>query len=448
MEDTFKDEMLFTEDGDNDINLSTQRVIRTTSSDSQIQGLHNKYKRGKLIVQPIYQRNYVWDAKKASLLIESILLGIPIPIIYLAENENGEVNVIDGQQRLTSMFSFIDGAFPDGKPFKLTGMNVFTELKGKTFADLEMKLQDKILDYAIRVITFTADSDPDLQYEIFTRLNTGSVALNDQELRNCIYRGRFNEMLKDLAKNEDFLFILGLKAPHKRMKDVELVLRFISFYTASYINFTPPIKKFLNDTMRKNRNIQEIDEKKLREAFKRATHNTRTLLGDKAFKRLSMGDSNAPDGHWENNINVALYDITMDSMARIDTPLLMKHLDSIREAYLNLMTTDNEFIDSIRFATSDKPVVTTRFNKWNSVLNSIIAETKPEKRCFSREVKEKLYAKSQTCKICGQHIADIDDAAVDHIEQYWMGGTTTLDNARLVHRYCNSARSKFDKPSE
>jgi hypothetical protein len=196
--------------------------------------------------------------------------------------------------------------------------------------------------------------------------------------------------------------------------------------------------------MRKNRNIQEIDEKQLRDAFKRAAHNTRTLLGDKAFKRLSMGDDKNPDGHWEDNINVALYDITMDSMARVDTPTLMKNLDTIREAYLNLLTTDNDFIDSIRFATSDKPVVTLRFTKWNSVLGAIIADSKPEKRCFSRAVKEQLYAKSQTCAICGQHIADIDDAAVDHIEQYWMGGATTLENARLVHRYCNCARSKYD----
>lgn len=445
MEDTFKDEMLYTPEEESDINLSTQRSIWTTSTDSPILALHNKYKRGKLNIQPIYQRNYVWDAKKASLLIESILLGIPIPVIYLAENDKKEANVIDGQQRLTSMFSFIDGVFPNGRPFKLTGMNVFTELKGKTFSNLDEKLQEKILDYPVRVITFTADSDPDLQYEIFTRLNTGSVALNDQELRNCIYRGRFNEMLKDLAKNEDFMALLGLSSPHKRMKDVELVLRFISFYTQSYLNYTTPIKKFLNDTMRRNKDIQDIDEKKLREAFKRASHNTRTLLGNKAFKRLSMGDENNPDGHWEDNINVALYDVTMDSMARIETPVLMKHLDTVREAYLNLLTTDTEFINSIRIGTSDKPVVTLRFNKWNSVLLPIIADTKPEKRCFSRAVKETLYGQSQTCAICGQHIADIDDSAVDHIEQYWMGGATELENARLVHRYCNCARSKFDK---
>ncbi len=446
MDDTFKDEVLYEEEIESEDSQSYQRKIRTSSSDTQIQGLYSKYKKNKLVIQPIYQRNYVWDAKKASLLIESILLGIPIPIIYLAENGKGCVNVIDGQQRLTSLFCFIDGVFPDQKVFKLTGIKVFTELIGKTFKDLDECLQDKILEYAIRVVTFTSDSDPELQYEIFARLNTGSVALNPQELRNCIYRGPFNEMLKQLASDGTFMKkLLGLSSRHKRMKDVELVLRFVSFYESSYINYSSPVKKFLNETMRKNINIQKIDIDRISDAFHRAVKNTYSLLGSNAFRRFVPGDDANHDGHWEDKINVALYDITMDSMARIDSSILMKHLDAIKEAYLNLLTTDSEFIDSIRLGTSDKKVVTTRFTKWNEVLNKIIADSKVEKRCFSHAVKEQLYAQSNTCAICGQHIADIDDAAVDHIEQYWMGGATTMENARLAHRYCNCARSKYDK---
>ena len=428
-----------------DVDLSEgKRVIRTKSSDPTIEVLHAKYQRGKLNIQPSYQRQYVWDAKKASLLIESVLLDIPIPIIYLAQNEDGVENVIDGQQRLTSLFSFLDGKFPDGKLFKLTGLNVFKELKGKTYKDLDDAKQEKIRDYALRVISFTNESDPDLQYEIFQRLNTGSVALNDQELRNCIYRGKFNDLLKELADNEDFRFITGIQKPHSRMKDVEMVLRFIAFRENSYMNYQNPIKKFLNDTMRKFRNLDDVDAKKIRDYFKKACLNTRSLLGDKAFRRFSAGDAGHQDGQWEKPLNISLYDIVMDSMSRIDSNVLMRHLDAIREAYISVISTDEAMISTITKGTSDKPVVTARFTIWNNILNSIIADDKADERCFSRSFKQKLYDNDPTCAICGQYIADIDDSAVDHIEQYWKGGKTIPSNARLAHRYCNCARPKDD----
>ena len=433
----------FIEDPSEDMDLSGgRRTIWTKSSDPTIEVLHSRYVRGKLKIQPDYQRRYVWDAKKASLLIESVLLDIPLPIIYLAENDKGVQNVIDGQQRLTSLFSFIEGALPDGKVFKLTGLNVFKELNGKIYKDLSDNLQEKLLGYSLRIISFTSDSDPDLQYEIFSRLNTGSVALNDQELRNCIYRGKFNSLLKELSDNDDFRFITGIKKPHSRMKDVELVLRFIAFRTETFLNYQPPIKRFLNDVMRKFRNIDDVDIKKLKDAFKRACLNTRSLLADKAFRRFVVGGSEHQDGHWENQLNVSLYDILMDSMSRIESNVLMRHLDAIREAFICLISTDENMITAITWGTSDKSNVVARFNLWNSVLSNIVGKDEPSERCFSRQFKQQLYDQDPTCAICGQHIADIDDSAVDHIEQYWMGGKTIPQNARLTHRYCNCARPR------
>ena len=443
MDEYIETEIIEEESGDLDLS-SGERVIRTKSSDPTIEVLLARYQRGKLNIQPSYQRQYVWDGKKASLLVESVLLDIPIPIIYLAQNDDGVENVIDGQQRLTSLFSFILGKFPDGRAFKLSGLNVYTELNGKLYKDLDDEKQEKIRDYALRVISFTKESDPDLQYEIFQRLNTGSVALNDQELRNCIYRGKFNDLLKELADNEDFRFITGIQKPHSRMKDVEMVLRFIAFRNASYLNYQPPIKKFLNDTMRKMRNIDDIDAKQIRDYFKRACANTKSLLADKAFRRFAAGEPGHQDGHWEKPLNISLYDIIMDSMSRIDTNVLMRHLDAIREAYITSISTDEEMISSITWGTSDKPTVTTRFTIWNNILNGIIADDKAEERCFSRKLKQTLYDNDPTCAICGQYIADVDDSAVDHIEQYWRGGKTIPDNARLTHRYCNCARPKDD----
>ena len=438
-------EIIESQEEQEEADLSAQRVIRTTSADSEVGGMYLKYKRGRLNVQPSYQRNYVWDSKKASLLIESVLLGIPIPIIYLADDGNGVINVIDGQQRLTSLFCFIDGTFPDGKKFKLTGLNVFTELKNKTYAELDSALQDKIQEYPLRVITFTADSDPDLQYEIFSRLNTGSVALNDQELRNCIYRGKFNDFIKELAQSQDYLSLLGFTGPHSRMKDIELVLRFISFYAETYINYTPPSKAFMNEVMRKYRNADDTTLRKFREAFKRAVANTKTLFGDHAFRRFNRGTEGHPNGEWEQKaINVSLFEITMDSMARIQPNVLMRHLDQIREAFIELVTSNADFINATSRASADKRAVQMRFKLWNDILESIVQNDTAEERCVSLELKQELYNANPTCAICGQHISCLDDCAVDHIEQYWMGGRTIPENARLAHRYCNCARPKTD----
>jgi len=189
-------------DEDEEDDLSGKRKIYTEQGDPEVDSLHRRFTKGRLHVQPIYQRQFVWDKIKSSRLIESALLDIPIPIVYLSEEKDGKENVIDGQQRLTAFFSFIDGKFPNNSEFKLAGLKVFTELNGKKFNELSEEFQDKISTYKMRVIKFKKESDGDLQFEIFARLNTGSVPLNDQELRNCVFRGRFNELIKELSQDK------------------------------------------------------------------------------------------------------------------------------------------------------------------------------------------------------------------------------------------------------
>ena len=273
-EEIIDDEIIFEEteeeNGSNDTD-PTERKIFTDQGDPEITSLHGKYKKGKLDIQPSFQRKFVWDKSKACRLIESVLLGIPLPIIYLFEETNGKTSVIDGQQRLTSFFSFIDGKFSDGKDFKLSGLNVFKELNKKTFKDLDEELQDRITDYKIRTITFRKESELGLKFEIFERLNTGAVSLNDQELRNCIYRGKYNDFLKELSEDSDYRFILDIRNAERRMRDVELVLRFAAFFHSSHINYLPSMKRFMNEDMERFREISDKDANELRKAFKNAT---------------------------------------------------------------------------------------------------------------------------------------------------------------------------------
>lgn len=419
--------------------------IITSSGDLEVDSLYNKQKRGKLVLQPDFQRQYVWDASKASKLIESAILKIPLPIIYLSEEQDGREYVIDGQQRLTSFFSYIDGKFPDDKPFKLSGLNVRTELNGKKFSELSEDLQDRVRYYKIRAITFQKDSSENLKFEIFERLNTGSVQLNDQELRNCLYRGNFNVALADMAADPDFMYICGLRAPDRRMKDKELVLRFCAFYHKTYLNYKAPIRTFLNAEAREKRDMQANELAELRAAFKNACQIIRSIFDKHAFKRFHKGKEGAPNGNWEpTKFNASLFDILMYSFAKEDKNKVYQNLDAIREALIFLMTEDQAFVDSIELSTSSVQAVTMRFDKWRQTLQGILGVGQKEPRCFSFKLKQELMEKDPTCAICSQHIHSADDAALDHVRQYWSGGKTIPENARLTHRYCNWSRPRND----
>ena len=435
------EQQLELEDGElSDSEVFDKKNIFTESSDPSIESLHSRSKKGRLLIQPEYQRKYVWDDLKASKLIESILLNIPLPVIYIAEEADGKSVVIDGQQRLTSPFSFIDGHL-NGDRFKLKGLSVLTELNGKTYSELAQEVQTKIDEFPIRVITIKKESDPNLKFEIFVRLNEKATPLNHQELRNCIFRGKYNDLLKKLADDPDFRSLLPFD--NKRMVDVELVLRFAAFYHRSYHNYKAPIKNFLNREMEDNRDINSNKEEELKVAFKNSITIIRSLLGENAFKRFYSGDEKHPNGYWEESrINISLYDILMWSFANKDKNQIMRNLDSIREGLVDLMTRDRDFIDSIEKATSKKDAVKTRFKKWDDVLDEILKHDQIQERCFSKNLKKQFFDSNPVCSICSQEIVDIDDSAVDHIEQYWVGGKTIPSNARLTHRYCNNTRKR------
>jgi hypothetical protein len=187
------------------------------------------------------------------------------------------------------------------------------------------------------------------------------------------------------------------------------------------------------------------NEIKLKTAFKNSIPIIRNLLGTNAFKRYYTGTEKNKNGRWEQQkFNVSLFDILMYSFSKEDKNSAFQNLDRIREALIDLMTTDKDFIDSIELSTSSKKMVTVRFDKWRLTLQSILDIGTKEPRCFSYALKQQLFENDSSCAICGNRILNIDDAAVDHIKQYWTGGKTIPENARLAHRFCNSSRSPKD----
>jgi Protein of unknown function DUF262/HNH endonuclease len=414
-----------------------RRKIFTDKLDPSVGDLFTLWQDGDLVLDPIFQRRKVWDDKRQSKLIESVLLEVPLPIFYFAESQNGTLEVIDGQQRLTALFHFLDNQYA------LKGLKKL-DLNGAKFQGLKKPMQKFIRRYALRTITFKKESDENLRFEIFERLNTGAVPLNDQELRNCMYRGSYNQLLIQLASDPDYMWLMGLKRPEKRMKDVEYVLRFAAFYHATYLHYKPSMANFLNEEMKKYQNISKSDAENLRVAFKRSVTLVRSLLGQNAFRRYYRGDNAAtPNGRWESKkFNASLYDISMYCFADADKNLVMANLDAIREALIVLMTENQEFIEAIELSTSATRMVKRRFDAWRLTLDAILAQTQKQPRCFSKDLKKQLWKANPECKLCGNQINDVDDAAVDHIEMYWLGGKTIPENAHLTHRYCNWARPK------
>ncbi|HLW67342.1 MAG TPA: HNH endonuclease signature motif containing protein, partial [Gemmataceae bacterium] len=203
---------------------------------------------------------------------------------------------------------------------------------------------------------------------------------------------------------------------------------------------------FLDNDMLNFQTATPKQLEELRTAFKTAAKLVRSLLGAHAFRRFYRGSEKSPNGHWEpKKFNASLFDILMCQFADKDKNQVMANLDAIREALIDLMSNDQLFIESIELSTSSAKMVKTRFDAWRKALEGILAAADKQPRTFSRALKQGLYTNNPTCGLCGQHIAELDDAAVDHIEQYWLGGKTIPENARLAHRYCNGARPRKEK---
>ena len=343
-----------------------QRTLRTQAYDKSVSDLVRMMRDEDIVFSPEYQRNYIWDNKKASLLIESILLNIPIPVVYASEDEDSSWNIVDGLQRLNALRRFCDNNY------RLTGLEVLQELNGDRYEDLNQKAKRVLNNGMIRIVLIFNDSHPEIKYDIFMRLNTGSVKLKEQELRNCLYRGSLNELLKKLRNNKKFLGILGLKDPHKRMDDVELILRYFAF-SKNYnhnekvmTHYKGKVKSFLNIYMHENQNIPNTAINELEEKFNSTIDKVFAVFGNKAFRRISKS------GEVDNSINRSIMDCIMVSFENYPIDKLLKKKNDIIAMLKELPAQDEQFEEAIVIGTSDKKRVEYRLSVWNTKLSEIL----------------------------------------------------------------------------
>jgi hypothetical protein len=339
-------------------------------------------------------------------------------------------------QRLSSVFKFINGEFA------LTGLELLPNINKKRFADLPRAIQSKLLDATLRTFELSPQTSRNLLFVIFQRLNSGGVALNEMEIRNCVYTGKLNTLIKQLATYDEFVKTVNQKDLSRRMSDRSLVLRFLAFYERGYQKAQTGLKAFLNDFCETYRNPPDTKLEDFRKKFKHAMRASHTIFGQDAF-RLRRQDAKG-GGEWATRVNATVFQVITVSFTNHDLAQITQRADAIYEEYLDLVTGDSNWEDCVTKSTGDAAKIRYAFETWGSRLASVMAGSvgTDGQRTFSRALKREMFQQNPVCAICGQEIRLMNDAALDHEEHYWRGGQTVPSNARLVHRLCNMKRPK------
>ena len=307
---------------------------------------HAKRMRNNSYLKPDFQRSYVWNTKKASRFIESLLLGLPVPSIFLyREPDNGKIIIIDGLQRLTSVAAFYEGNLND-KKFRLTEVN--SRWENKSYSDLDDADKLVLDDSIIHTIYFKQDSpsnDKSSIYHVFERINTGGMNLTPQEIRVCVSHGEFADLLKDLNNDQFWRKIYGKKSI--RMKDQELILRFLALHE-NYDKYEKPMKDFLNNFMSKKSNLDQKTLLHFTSLFKDTVKIAYDALGASAFRP-------------ERSLNAAVLDSCMVGIANMVS--LQKNLNptQIKSQYENLLNNE-DYKKTYNQSTADTLVVKNRMH--------------------------------------------------------------------------------------
>lgn len=285
--------------GEDEDLYSNDDVYNITSwgADLSFRELITMYKENELI-KPELQRHYVWDKVEASRFIESLLLGLPVPSIFLANTADDQKLIIDGYQRIMTVFEFVEvGVWSkDGRVFRLSNSDkINSRWRGKSFSELSSAEQRKIKSTTIHAIVFEQNKpreDDTSLYQIFERINTGGRALGAQEIRNCVYQGPLNSLLIKINQNKHWRSYMG-EDVDLRMKDMEFILRYASLNTDK-VKFAPKgnisLKKLLNEFMGHSENNTAENIEKLKSEFEKTIFFICQHIGEDAFHNIVGGD--------------------------------------------------------------------------------------------------------------------------------------------------------------
>ena len=387
---------LDTEQDDEDIieDTSNQRKLYVDKTDKSTSDWLRMIKQKFINLQPDYQRGIVWNEKTMSKFIESLLLSIPIPTIFLAENDDSSLEVIDGQQRITSIFSFMKSELneeetnklPDNlkniRELKLTGLETLRKYNDKTYSDLK-EIHNKFSNISIPVVIIKQDSSEDIKYDIFSRINSGSVKLNNQELLNVMYRGKLIKALNEVSQSDLVNNTFGNRPIlKKRFGYNEILLRAIAmecFVSRNTWELTDTIVKNKNKLENKERKkyngrlrtaileyLKEYrdddDESKRIKTFLSDTiKKVNIVFGEDAFKRVY--------GSKSTSINKTVAELQIVVLSRFDLEIVEKNKSTIKTSFIEFV--EHSGADLFTKATNNTANVEKRY-RWGKELSNIL----------------------------------------------------------------------------
>ncbi|MCW3700999.1 DUF262 domain-containing protein [Burkholderia cenocepacia] len=320
-------------------------------------------------LNPDFQRRDRWDTRKQSRFVESIIMNVPVPPVFLGEDKYGSYVVLDGRQRLTAIYEFLRGSYA------LEKLEVWKELNDMRYSDLEDKgLAPTIKRRFIPAVLLLRESSPEVKYDVFDRLNTGGVPLNAMEIRNAVFQGKFNRLLHDLSDNQIFRELWEIpqnnserkqNTLYSNMRDIELVLRFFALRNPAEIRKS--FKWWLGHYLETRNALAESDEEILQNdtrAFVRAVESIKRVFGTAdAFVR--------PDDLAKKSKSAPLADAIMVSFSRIDSTQIDDAIaGALKTALKDLVENNEEFKNSITTGTNGKGAIATRIARMNEIVDA------------------------------------------------------------------------------
>ena len=325
--------------------------------------LKRRYDRGNICLDPDFQRNEVWSTRQKSELIESVVMGIPLPLIYLAETMEGKLVIVDGRQRLTTFFRYLDNEFA------INGLKIMTELNSCRFRDLEndvnkSKYAAEIEDFQL-VIQIIKYPTPDrVRFDIFDRVNRGGTPLNNQEMRNALYQGPATRLLNELAESEEFRAATGHSVSPLHMKDKYIILRALSFYlwkkqllkkkNGEIVLYRSDIEEFLGYAMEYLNWVDEQSRVELKKLFFRVMERCYARLGEDAFRIPTDSGRRRP-------VSMTLFESLFYFVALLEEEQIELPVGTERHA-VDEMLEDSVFLDALTYNVDSAVHVQNRFD--------------------------------------------------------------------------------------
>ena len=327
--------------------------------------VNRRIEQGRFILDPDFQRDFVWDRDKQSRLIESILLRIPLPVFYVAEDSGGRLIVVDGRQRLTTIRQFLTGSLTLKLPDR-------EELHRRKFNDLETRLQHRIEDCQLHFYIIDHAVPEKARLDIFERVNGGEV-LTRQQMRNAIFNGPATAFLREEANSDIFKLATGSSLNIKKMQDREFVNRFCSFvlfpldeYKGDMDDWLAKSLKGINLHARTSPSSERFSCDNLRTLFRRGLANNVVLFGDQSFRKHTPGSGR------RGLLNASLFDVMCFMLSGVDPSHVLENRQEWRNAFFDLMASE-AFLRSITYSPNTPNVVRRRFDlayqRFSKVLN-------------------------------------------------------------------------------